>query len=269
MTDSTPTLGQMFRDRFEGSLKPPGSRQNLAFAEENLMRLGPLKDEWDFIENQTLRSNIAAELQKVHLDILLLNNLNIYYSPEAMTMKHSIIACASVAEAVLEVAVKRIENDPRVQPILEAREYVFEEFRALTLTGFDVPAGREVVAGVRREIVRSRLDRNTKMQLLIRAAKAGEVIDEAMAKKVDHLRSFRNRVHIKTVEELEYFAYKHFVTNRCIDILEEFRVVAKAWFEAQRATEFQQAVADLAPAQVFAREDEFWEGVDDDELSWQ
>jgi hypothetical protein len=255
----------MFRDRFEGSLKPPGSRQNLAFAEDQLMRLGPLKDEWNFIENETLRCNIAAELQKVHLDVLLLNNLNIYYSPEAMTLKHAIIACASVAEAVLEVAVKRIENDPRVQPILEAREHVFEEFHTLSLTGFDVPAGREVVAGVRHEIVRSRLDRNTKMQLLIRAAKAGEVIGEPMALKLNQLRRIRNRVHIKTVDELEYFSYTHNLTNGCINILEEFRVMAKAWFEAQQVPAFQQAVANLTPAQVFAREEDFWaEAVEDD-----
>jgi hypothetical protein len=81
----------MFNERFEGSRKPAGLRQDVTFADE-LMRLGPLKDEWNFIEDETLRCNIASELQKVHFDILLVNEYNVYYSPEAMTLKHAIIA---------------------------------------------------------------------------------------------------------------------------------------------------------------------------------
>jgi hypothetical protein len=120
----------MFTDRFQGSLKPAGSRQDVSFG-DRLMRHGPLKDEWDFIENETLRSNIASELQKVHFDILHVNDYNIYYSPEAMTLKHAIIAAASVVEAVLEVAVKKIADDPRVRAIIETKEHVFEELHTL------------------------------------------------------------------------------------------------------------------------------------------
>jgi hypothetical protein len=120
------------------------------------MRLGPLKDEWDFIEDETLRCNIAAELQKVHFDILMVNEYNVYYSPEAMTLKHAIIAAASVAEAVLEVAVKMIEDDPRVTPIIQTKEGVFEEFKELSLTGFTVPEALRVVTGVQREVVKGR-----------------------------------------------------------------------------------------------------------------
>jgi len=72
------------------------------------------------------------------------------------------------------------------------------------------------------------------MELLIRAARAGDVIGDDMAKKLQQLRRLRNRVHIKTIEELEYFAYTHFLTNSCINTLEEFRLVAKEWFEASR-----------------------------------
>jgi hypothetical protein len=244
----------MFNERFEGSRKPAGSRQDVTFAHE-LMRLGPLKDEWDFIEDETLRCNIASELQKVHFDILLMNEYNVYYSPEAMTLKHAIIAAASVAEAVLEVAVKMIEDDPRVSPIIQTRERVFEEIHELSLTGFTAPEGMRVVAGVQREVVRGKLDRNTKMDLLIRAAKAGEVVDEAMARKLQQLRRFRNRVHIKTVEELEYASYKHGIANGMLNILEEFRLVARRWIETHAAPEFTEAVVTITPsATQFATE---------------
>lgn len=94
-----------------------------------------------------LRTNIASELQKVHFDVLLVNEYNVYYSPEAITLKHAIIAAASVAEAVLEVAVKMIETDPRVLAIIETRERVFDEFHELTLTGIETPAGLRVCRG--------------------------------------------------------------------------------------------------------------------------
>jgi len=87
---------------------------------------------------------------------------------------------------------------------------------------------------VQREVIRSRLDRNTKMDLLIRAAQAAEIVYEEMAKKLQQLRRLRNRVHIRTVEELEYASYTAGVANACINILEEFRLVAKAWIEARQ-----------------------------------
>jgi hypothetical protein len=233
----------MFADRFEGSTKPAGSRQQLSFA-GRLASLGALKDDWDFIEDEVLRTNIASELQKIHFDVLLVNEYNVYYSPEAMTLKHAIIAAASVAEAVLEVAVKLVENDPRVRAIIETRERVFDEFHELTLTGIETPTGLRVVAGVQREVVKSRLDRNTKMDLLIRAAQAGGAIDVGVAKKLQQLRRFRNRVHIKTVEELEYASYTHVVANGMLEILEEFRLIAARWIASRRSNELVDALSD-------------------------
>lgn len=87
----------MFEDRFEGSARHGANRERLCFADA-VVHLGPIKDDWAFIADETLRTNIASELQKVHFDILLVNRYNVYYSPEAMTMKHAIVAAASVAE---------------------------------------------------------------------------------------------------------------------------------------------------------------------------
>lgn len=231
----------MFVDRFEGSSKPPGTREQLSFV-GRIASLGMLKDEWGFVENETLRTNIASELQKVHFDVLLVNEYNVYYSPEAMTLKHAIIAVASVAEAVLEVAVKMIETDPRVLAIIESRERVFDEFHELALTGIETPEGLRVVAGVQREVVKSRLDRNTKMDLLIRAAQAGDVFGDEFARKLQQLRRFRNRVHIKTVEELEYTSYTHVVANGMLEILEAFRNVVGRWVVARRRNELVSAL---------------------------
>jgi hypothetical protein len=235
----------MFHDRFEGSAIHRANRERLNFADA-VMHLGPIKDEWSFIENETLRVNIASELQKVHFDVLLVNTYNVYYSPEAMIMKYAIIACASVAEAVLEVAVKMIQDDPNVLAIIQTRERVFDEMYTLQLKEFETPERSRVVTGVQREIVRNRLDRNTKMDLLIRAAQAGGIVDDEMAKKLQHLRRFRNRVHIKTVEELEYSSYTCGIANAMINILEEFRIVTKAWIEARQRSTIVEALVQRA-----------------------
>jgi hypothetical protein len=83
-------------------------------------------------------------------------------------------------------------------------------------------------------------------------------IDDHMAKKLQQLRRFRNRVHIKTVEELECASYRHGIANGTPDILEEFRLVANAWIVNKTAEDFNDAMAALAPAATqFATEKEY------------
>lgn len=84
------------------------------------------------------------------------------------------------------------------------------------------------------------------MDLLIRAAHAGDVVDDELAKKLQQLRRFRNGVHIKTVEELEYASYTHVVANGMLDILEEFRGVAAGWITARRQHELIEALRSRA-----------------------
>lgn len=251
----------MFTDRFEGSQKPKGSRTELSFSPQLAGSWGKIRDEWSFIEDETLRSNITSELQKVQFDVLLLNAYNVYYSPEAMTMKHAIVAVASVVEAVMEVAVYMIEDDPNVRTIIESRERVFDEMHTLQLKDFTTPDGVRVVSGVQREVVRSRLNKNTKMDLLIRAAHAGGVIDEPMMLELRQLQRVRNRVHIKTVEELEYLSYKHVLANGALGILEQFRVAVGEWIVAYRVQEFMKAIT---PANATSSSFDADSGADED-----
>src|SRR5437899_3005962 len=107
----------MFSDRFEGSAEKGAGRQRLVF-EAELSRANAIKDEWGFVWADALRCNIAYALQGVHFDVLLINNYNVYWAPEAMKFKQAIVTVASVAEAVLQYMVQMIEDDPRVQEVL-------------------------------------------------------------------------------------------------------------------------------------------------------
>jgi hypothetical protein len=71
-------------------------------------------------------------------------------------------------------------------------------------------------------------------------------------------------VHIKTVEELEFSWYTPQLANGALDILEEFRLVAKAWIEEkQRAN-----LAEALRARVTAQAPAVVEPDADDDIGW-
>ena len=221
----------MLPDRFEGSEKHGSTRQRLVF-ETDLARANAIKDDWAFIEDNALRYNIAYALQGVHFDILLVNHYNVYWAPEAMKFKQAIVALASVAEAVLQYMLQTIEDDSRVQAVLGSK-WSWLDFNAVPLPGVEVPEGQRAVTGLQQE-VQNVLDRNTKMKMLIRAARKAEIIDDAMADDLDKLRDLRNRIHIKALAAPEYCEYTAKMANNALDTLERFRVVAMAWSVRKR-----------------------------------
>ena len=74
-----------------------------------------------------------------------------------------------------------------------------------------------------------------------------------MEKRLQQLRRFRNRVHIKTVEELEYSWYTPQLANGALDILEDFRLVAKAWIEARQRAAMVEALVHRAATVTLPR----------------
>lgn len=225
----------MFSERFEGSIQHGAARMRLPF-DSQLVRANTLKDDWAFVWDDPLRYNIAYALQSVHLDILLVNHFNIYWAPEAMKFKNAIIQVASVAEAVLQYTLKMVEDDPRVQDVL-GKEWVWIDSKEIPLPGVTLPEGQRAVTGLQRMVAKEQLDRNSKMQVLIRAARKTGMVDETMATDLDQLRKLRNRIHIKTLENPECAAYTAKMANDALDLLERYRRVALAWTVQKRQEE--------------------------------
>jgi hypothetical protein len=221
-------------DRFVGSTSPPGSRTRLCFQSE-LSRLGELRTRWAFVDEPILRSNIASTLQDVHFDVLLLNNYEVYLAPEAMKLKHCLVQVASVIEAALQHLLKPIEGDPRIARITRS-DWAWVDFRPLSLPGVEIPANQRAVAGLQRRVDRERLDNNTKMDFLVRAAVAVEIVDEAMAEELHELRKARNRIHIKTIEARDHDHYTVVLANDALGLLERFRQVAEVWARSNRGS---------------------------------
>ena len=227
----------MFSARF--SDPPPGGRPDLSFRLE-LTGTRDLKDEWAFIWDDALRSNIAATLQDVEFDIHLVNQYNVFWTPLTMKYKHAIVQVASVAEAVIDYMLRMVEDDPRVQKALGSR-WTLRDWSKVPTPGIEVGEGVRVVSGTQEQI-QNVLDRNTKMQLLIRAAKAVGILDEALAKEIDDLRDLRNRIHIKTLTDPEYNGYTAKMANDALNTLVRFRAVALAWTVQKRSDDLRQPV---------------------------
>jgi hypothetical protein len=223
----------MFTERFEGSAVHGSARTQLSF-DSSLVRANAIKDEWAFVWDSALRYNIAYTLQGVHFGVLLVNNYNVYWAPEAMIFKHAIVQTASVAEAVLQYDLKMIEDDPRVQAAL-GTDWVWVDWKEIPLPGVILPEGQRAVTGLQRVVEKEQLDRNSKMQVLIRASRKAGILEEPLANGLDELRKLRNRIHIKTLDEPECMIYTAKMANDALDTLERYRQVALAWTGAKRA----------------------------------
>lgn len=240
----------MFAERF--SENPDPGRTELRFRHQ-LSRTGDIKDEWSFISDETLRANIACTLQNVQFDVLLANNYNVFWSPLKMRYKHAVVQAASVAEAALQYMLQMIEDHPRVQKVL-GHKWTWLDFNNVPLGGrIELPDDQRVVSGIQQKL-QNVLDRNTKMKFLIRAAKAAEIVDDALAEQLDGLREARNRIHIKALTEPEYDQYSATEANEALNTLESFREVAREWTVRQCEESMQEALATRLPAAEVAQD---------------
>ena len=212
-----------FSDRFD----PTGVREELCFR-TRLTPANELKDAWAFVWDTALRSNIAYTLQDVQFDVLLVNNYNVFWTPLAMKYKHALVQIASVAEAILQYMLQMVEDDPRVQEIL-GQKWNWVDFNDVPLGGrVELTDDQRVVSGIQQR-VQAVFDRNTKMKVLIQAARKVEILDEDLAAEIGGLRDMRNRIHIKALSEPEFGQYNAQAANGALDVLERFRQVALGW----------------------------------------
>lgn len=253
----------MFGERFEGSSVHGAARQRLSF-ESRVIKANEIKDDWAFVWDDSLRYNIAYALQDVHFGVLLVNNYNVYWTPEAMIFKHAIVQVASVVEAVLQYDLKLIEDDPRVLEAL-GKDWVWVDWKEIPLPGVTLPEGQRAVTGLQRMVEKEQLDRNSKMQVLIRASRKVGIIDKPLADELDELRKTRNRIHIKTLDAPECTHYTARMANDALDVLERYRQAALAWTVQHRAADAQTMNSTLH-AQAAASAADFGLSAADDDI---
>ncbi len=142
------------------------------------------KDEWKFIEDKTVRENIAYQMQYLEFMVHLYNDYQIYLTVESLLCKDIIVTVGGIIEASL----------------------------------FDLITTAKQKDGLEMG------DRTDFTVLLGIAYHEYKFIDESMWHFCHELRKARNLVHLKSADFQEHIAYTPKQANDCIKKLEEFRV---------------------------------------------
>jgi len=149
------------------------------------------KDQWSFVEDITVRENIAYQMQYLEFMVYLYNDYQIYLTIESLLCKDIIVTIGGVIEAAI----------------------------------FDL------IASARKKAGMSPGDRTDFTVLLGQAYHDFGFIDKDMWHFCHELRKVRNFVHLKAADFQEHSAYNIEQANDCLRKLEEFRAkLAKSSF---------------------------------------
>ena len=141
------------------------------------------KREWAFVKNQSMRENIAYQMQYVEFMIHLYNDYQVYLTIESLLCEDIIVAIGGIVEAAL------------FDGIYQARKKLGQEM----------------------------LDRTDFTILLGQAHHEYKLISKELWHFFHNLRKVRNNVHLRSADFKEHNAYTVDQVNRAIEKLEEFR----------------------------------------------
>ncbi len=145
-------------------------------------------DKKEFIEDTTIRENIAYQMQYLEFMIHLYNDYQIYLTIESLLCKDIIVTVGGIIEAAL----------------------------------FELISSAKKKAGIEMG------DRTDFTALLGEAYHSFEFIDRDMWHFCHELRKTRNLVHLKAADFQEHQAYTVEEANDCLNRLEEFRKSIKS-----------------------------------------
>lgn len=141
------------------------------------------KDEWSFIEDITVRENIAYQMQYLEFMIYLYNDYQIYLTVESLLCKDIIVTIGGIIEAAL----------------------------------FDL------IASAKKKVGLEMGDRTDFTVLLGQAYHEYGFLTKDLWHFCHDLRKARNLVHLKAADFQEFSAYTIEQANDCLNKLEELR----------------------------------------------
>jgi hypothetical protein len=160
-----------------------GDKKALFTKERHPQTAALYKEQWSFIEDKTLRENIAYQMQYLEFMVYLYNDYQVYLTIESLLCKDIIVSVGGVIEAAL----------------------------------FDMIQSRKKKMGLEMD------GRTDFTVLLGAAYHEYGLIDKNLWHFCHELRKIRNNVHLKAADFQEHTAYTVQQANDCIQKLEEFR----------------------------------------------
>ncbi len=180
------------------------------------------EERFDFIQNETLKSNLAISLQYIVFLIKAEAELEIIGAVEYSIFKNIIQYTASVIEGVLhyglEIALdKGLVEEHKIMPKAES----FSERKLLHQ--IDKATKIEGVKSVKKH---EKFKKNTQFKTVCDAYKKGRLIDSDLIKGINELRNKRNKIHLAGLTKVENYYSKN-------DINEAFAVATKVIEEVE------------------------------------
>ena len=155
---------------------------------------------FSFIENESLRTNIAINAQYIAFLYSLEQTYKIPGTVRYSTFLTIIVYAAGIAESLLSYALQKLVRDKK------CKKSVLLKVKKEVVKTADIclnQAGEQVVWGIRKE--KQRKWDGQKFINLIAAAKKSKYFDKDLLKECDELREMRNKIHLTGLDNEDSF----------------------------------------------------------------
>lgn len=171
--------------------------QNVKFIEVELL----MKTRFDFVENKTLRENIAINMQYI---AFLYSLENEYDLPGAVTysvFKTIIVFTASIIESLINYKLRLLVSQKKIKETdIMGSETIYQCFKKKE---YPISPTETIMAGIKKISKVKKLEDDTILKTLNKAAKRSGLFNQKLFDKSEQLREKRNNIHLTALNKVE------------------------------------------------------------------
>jgi hypothetical protein len=173
-----------------------------------------LEARFDFIKNQTLKTNLTIYLRYI-IFLLALSEDSSSGSLRYSIYKDIIIHTASTIESTLEYAVKAYIQEGKAKQDVFGYSWHYSQLGIVTHDCGEL-ANAQIVVQKKQSTYKTN-GRDLGFDDINRAAKDVKIIDDKLFKMAEELRSKRNLIHLSSLEKSSDDYLKKTDVNKCLD----------------------------------------------------
>ena len=180
---------------------------------DNIPEIEFIKERFNFIDNETLRTNLAISLKYIIFLFTIEKEISLPGPITYSLFKNIILHTASIVEGslhyTLDTLIKRKKLDLKeVMP----KEDNYSNKKVLYITEDETQ-----ICGIHYKKKLLKLKSNTNFIDINRACKKGNILSESLFQKVEKLREKRNKIHLAGLSEIDDY-YKKSDINEAFEI---------------------------------------------------
>ncbi len=182
----------------------------MAKRRDKIPNIAVLEERFAFVDNETLRKNLAINLQYI---IFLIDQEESTELPGPVSyslFKNLILYTASIVEGIVTYTFKYgIDLGAIDQSRVMKRDTRYRNMREI----HKISEVKHVVSGIREKGYEKFNFRRTSFNDVIKAARKARIIDKSLAERIDDLREKRNKIHLASLEIVDDYYDKQEVND--------------------------------------------------------